>query len=106
LNWSARDLVLTGNVDPRASWCEDKVACAERWLRKFLSGKSIVLQSLTMIGHGPERRGVFEAVHTRNGSPEAVSRVLMPEVRDGGDQHRRSEHYHVIEFGKDVTDSF
>ena len=106
-NWTARDGTNTGTVEPWSSWCKDKAACGERWLRRYLSGRSLTLESLTLLGSGPQQQGVFEITY-RPGADgaEPKKRVVMPEVRPGGDLHRRSEHYHLIEFGEDITDSF
>lgn len=110
LNWMARDAVQTGFVDLGSSWCSDTTACGERWLRKFLSGRTMTLESVTFLGHGPgygpRKQSVFEVAYQAPEVPESKKRVVMPEVRPGGDRHRRSEHYHLIEFGKDITDSF
>lgn len=106
-NWAARDGTNTGTVEPWSSWCNDKAACGERWLRKYLSGRPLTLETLTLLGRGPQQQGVFEIAYRPSADgAEPKKRVLMPEVRPGGDRHRRSEHYHLIEFGEDITDSF
>lgn len=105
LNWLPRDGTFTGIAEPWTSWCTDKAACSERWLRKYLSGRLPGVESFTLLGKGPQQQGVFEVCYRGNG-PEPKKRVLMPELRPGGDRHRRSEHYHLIEFGEDVTDTF
>jgi len=109
LNWTARDGTYTGMVEPWTSWCADKTACSERWLKKFLSGRIPELATLTLLGKGPQQQGVFEVCYHLGvdpGQTDPKKRVLMPEVRPGGDRHRRSEHYHLVEFGEDITDSF
>ena len=104
-------LVREAAIDPggredQLFWCTDTLSCSERWLRKYLSGRVMGLESVTLLGRGPTQQGVFEIAYRVGGQSEPTKRVVMPEVWSGMDQHRRSEHYHLVEFGKDVTDSF
>ncbi|MSQ12008.1 MAG: hypothetical protein EXR48_04870 [Dehalococcoidia bacterium] len=61
---------------------------------------------MILLGSGPQRQGVFEVAYQVNGQAAVKRRVLMPEVYSGGDFHRRSEHFHLLEFGADVRDTF
>ena len=95
-----------GGGEDRYFWCADSVRCAERWLRKYLSGRAITVQAVTQLGAGPSQQAVFEVQYAIPTTGDVKKRVLMPEVRPGRDLHRGSEHYHLIEFGIDVTDLF
>jgi len=104
-------IVRESAIDPGGGednyfWCADVNACAERWLRKYLSGKLLWVESVQQLGSGPAQQAVFEVKYRSRDSSDSRARVLMPEVRPGRDHHRRSEHYHVIEFGEDITDQF
>lgn len=104
-------LVRDAAIDPGGRedqffWCADTLTCAERWLQKFLSGRTISLESVTLLGQGPRRQAVFEITYRAPGQADLRKRVVMPEVWPGMDRHRRSEHYHLVEFGQDITDSF
>jgi hypothetical protein len=107
LNYIMRNVLQGGGwFDLKSRWCTDKPACSERWLRKYLSGRSLELESVKFIGNGPNLQAVFEIAYRVAGEEKPRLRTVMPEVRPGGDMHRASEHYHVIEFGRDITDSF
>jgi hypothetical protein len=86
--------------------CGDRKACGERWLRKFLSGKSLLLEDVRLIGEGPGQLGVFEVTYRPQPDGSPVKRVMMPEPFMDEDRHRRREHYHLVEMGRDITDSF
>ncbi|MSQ12009.1 MAG: hypothetical protein EXR48_04875 [Dehalococcoidia bacterium] len=106
LNWVPRDATSTGIVEARILGCTDRAICSERWLRKFLSGKPLTIEAVTFLGQGPSQQAVFEVTYRPQDGAELKRRVLMPEVSPGGDVHRRSEHYHLIEFGVDITTTF
>ncbi|MSQ13265.1 MAG: hypothetical protein EXR47_03830 [Dehalococcoidia bacterium] len=95
-----------GGREDQYFWCPDVDACAERWLRKYLSGRAGVIESVTQLGRGPSQQAVFEVHYSPQTADGLKKRVLMPEVHPERDHHRSSEHYHLIEFGADVTDSF
>ncbi|MSP78622.1 MAG: hypothetical protein EXR67_03595 [Dehalococcoidia bacterium] len=106
LNWVPAETLLTLVTATRAYWCKDQAGCAERWLLKYLSGRPLRVDAVTAIGSGPRQQAVFEIAYHVNGQAEVKKRVVMPELHAGEDLHRRSEHYHLFEFGKDITDSF
>lgn len=106
LNWAPRDASLLDPVPPQAHWCKDLDACGERWLIKYVSGRNLMVTSIVLLGHGPAKQPVFELFYTVECDEQIRKRVVMPELHAGMDLHRRTEHYHLLEFGKDITNMF
>jgi hypothetical protein len=85
--------------------CPDTISCAERWLVKFLAGRRMDLESIRLMSDDPNAAPQFEVLYQ---VPDAGSRrrTFTLEICLDEDIHRRFEHYHVLENGRDMTTHF